>query len=399
MNSSIINVSEILNDAKNLFSAGFSAGYNFDEFNAAEYFDGMIENSLSPTPIFSGILIMVRSGNDLTIVDGLQRLTTISLLLSALCEIYKDTSEKNEEARTKVFERYLVNENEPKLKLTGEEYNIYKKILFSEKLNEYEVSSNLFKTYKSFLHKITEQKITGTQLFNVISKIQFMAIITEDSEISVRELYQALNDNKGRSQVNLISDFIENEDNSLKPVWKKLVNAFKDSGRLLESFIGDFLITRSDDILNKNNLYNNFKNYYYKISKYQDSQTIIDNIYKYSKYYLKIINSDFENPGIKEQIKILNKNNGKDAYPYLMEVLDDVENSHINTDAFLNILIMINSFMKNRQESSISGMNIDFSRLSKELNKMLILKDYTPDFVEDPKLTINEINNLSTFGV
>lgn len=402
MNSSIVSVSEILSAAKSLISAGFSAGYNFDEINAAEYFDELIENSTLPSPIFSGILIMEKSEDKFTIIDGLQRITTINLLLCALCENYKNTSKKNDEAKDKIFSRYLITDNKPKLKLIKEEQGVYKKILFSQELNEDEAQSNLVKTYQSFLTKIKEHKISGTELFRIISKIQFMAIITDKSEISTRELYQALNSNKDKSQVNLISDFISQKDVAANLEWQKTIDFYKDfrHQNLIESFIRDFLTIQNDGkIPNKNALYNNFKSYTSKILKYQTFEKIIKNMCRYAEYYLKIVNADFEDSEIKEQIISLNKNNGQDAYPYLMEVLDDLENGHINKEVFSDILMMINSFVKNRQENALSDVTIDFTGLSKELNKMLVLKNYVPKIIDENKLTINELNNLSTFGV
>lgn len=404
MNSSIISVSELLSNAKNLISAGFSVGYSFDELKAEEYFDELIKNSAFSSPIFSGILILEKSkvaAESLTVIDGLQRLTTISLLLCALCDTYKGTSKNNEEAKDKILNRYLISGNEPKLKLTGEEQNIYKKILFSQWLIDKEIENNLVLAYHSFVDKIKARKISGTELFRIISKIQFMVIVTDKSEVPVRDLYQALNsNNKGKSQINLISDFIIQEDEDAIVVWQQIADSFKNTEHLLESFVRDFLITRSDEeISNKSALYNNFKNYFYKISKYQDTKTIIEGMYKYSQYYLKILSADFDNSEVQEQIKILNESSGRDAYPYLMEVLDDLENAHINMGAFLNILMMINLFIKSQQESSFSNININFASLSKELNKMLVLKDYVPDLMEEDKLTINVINKLSTFEV
>lgn len=409
MNSSIISVSEILNSAKSFTSAGFSAGYSFDEVNAAVYFDELIENLALPSPIFSGILIMRKlenAGENFTIIDGLQRLTTISLFLCALCENYKNTSQKNEEAKDKIFKRYLINENESKLNLLGEEQVVYKKILFSEELSENEMESNLFQAYKCFLEKIKSQKVSGTQLFNVVSKIQFMTVIADKSEIPARELYQALNDNKDESQINLISDFISQKGELAEKNWQKIIDLYKNSGQpgSLKSFIQDFLIAQNDDkTLNKPAIYNNFRSYFIKISKYRTPEMIMENMYKYSQYYLKIINADFENQEIKEQFIRLNQNEGNDSYSYLMEVLDDLENGHIDTGIFFNILIMINSFFNNRLENPLSNQSIDFSSLSKELNKMLVLDDYRPNYeltdVDENKLTINEINNLSTFGV
>lgn len=402
MNSSIISVSELLGSAKELASAGFSSGYNFDKPQASDFFDELILNKDS-SPIFSGIIILEKTDDKYIIVDGLQRLTTISLLLCALCDSYKGTSTNNDGAKDKILERYLLNpdkNNEPKLKLYNSENEIYLKLINSVELADEEKGNNLFQAYITFLKKINEHKISGTDLFKIISKMQFMTVLTEKSEISVRDLYQALNDNKSMSQINLVSDFVSQNAKEAEETWQQLVSVFEGTRYSLESFISDFLITRMDaDIPNKLALYKNFKLYYDKISKYQDARTIFENMYKYSKYYIRIINADFEDPDVKEQISILNESGGKDVYPYLMEVLDDLENNHLNTAALLNILMMINLFIKSQQETSFSNININFVKLSKELNKMLVLKDYVPDVIEEDKLTINVINKLSNFEV
>jgi uncharacterized protein with ParB-like and HNH nuclease domain len=398
MNSSIVNVSEILSK-ESINSAGFSTGYSFDEVNASEFFDNLVENSTYSSPIFSGIIIMEKSGDTFTIIDGLQRITTINLLLCALCERYKNTSKKNDEAKDKIMKRFLTFDGEPKLNLLSDEQKIYKKILFNQKLTKNELNSNLVKTYNEFLDRIKKHRISGTELFKIISKIQFMMIMIEDSEVPIRELYQALNNNKDKPQINLISDFITQKDAEAGLGWMKVVNKYKGLGdqTLIENFMVDFLTIQNDGkIPSKNTLYNNFKSYYIKISKYLTTEIIIDNMCKYAQNYLKIVKSNFDDFQIKKQLIVLNENNGQDAYPYLMEVMDDLDNGHINKEVFSDILTMINSFVLNRQEESFAEVSIDFESLSKELNKMLVLKNYVPKIIDESKLTINEINNSST---
>lgn len=394
MQSTIINISEILSTAKSIISAGFSAGYSFDEVNASEYFDELVDSAALPSPVFSGILILEKNGDNFIIIDGLQRIITINLLLCALCDRYKNTSQKNDEAKDKITKRFLTNGNEPKLNLLSEEQKIYQKILFGKKLTKNELNNNLAKAYNEFLSRIKEHRISGTELFRIISKIQFMLITVDKTEVATRELYQALNNNKNKPQINLIADFINQKDPVAGLNWIRVINQYKERGHsdLIENFIRDFLTIQNDGkIPSKNALYNNFKSYYIKISKYLTAEVIIDNMCKYAQNYLKIINADFEDYEIQKQITGLNENNGQDSYPYLMEVLDDLDNRHINKEVFLDILTMINSFVVNRQESSIAEVTLDFASLSKELNKMLILKDYKPKILDENKLTINDL--------
>lgn len=398
MDSTVTNISEILTKAKIIISAGFSLAYSFDEINASEYFDNLVEGGTFASPIFSGILILEKSGDDYTIIDGLQRITTINLLLCALCERYKNTSAQNDDAKDKIMQRFLTTEGEAKLNLMSDEQKIYKKILFGKKLTKSDSQNNLARTYNEFLDRIKKHKISGTELFRIISKIQFMLITIENSEIPTRELYQALNSNKDKPQINLISDFITQKDPESGLAWAKIIKKYKDLGNdhLIENFIADFLTIQNDGkIPAKNALYNSFKSYYIRISKYLTTEVIIDNMCKYAQNYLKILKSSFDDFQIKKQLIVLNENNGQDAYPYLMEVMDDLDNGHINKEVFSDILTMINSFVLNRQEDSFAEVSVDFASLSKELNKMLVLNNYVPKIIDEKKLTINDINTAS----
>ena len=407
MDSSIISVLEILSGNKKFTTLGFSDGYGFDEQNALEYFYQLLENATGSTPIFSGIIILEKNSAQTIIIDGLQRLLTVSLLLCALCENYKNTTEKNEEARKKIFDMFLTDDAETKIVIPPKDQEIYRKIVLGQKLTKNEKQNNLFAAYNTFFNEIKKQDISGTELFKNVSKIQFLVVQLESSEVSPRDLYQALNNKKDKSQVNLISDFVFKRGGVSGVFWQKTLQEFAEANAedVFEYFLRDFLIIQNEGKKpNKNALYNKFKSYFGKMSRYQKTAQIVENICNYAKYYLKIINADFEDIEIKGQIELLNSNRGYDAYPYLMEVLDDFESGHLNTPVFLEILRMINTFVINRRDNPNSGENVDFSSLSQELNKKLVMKDYEANVVEEEVLaenmsTINEMNNLATFEV
>jgi len=405
MNTSV-GILDILNSAEKLVSVGFSSGYNYNETKAADYFDELMESANVASPIFSGIMIMEKSNdaNDgckiLTVVDGIQRLTTLSLLLCAMCECFRDTSQKNDEAGSKIFRRYLACGDDTKLSI-GEEDKIFSRIIFREPVGDY-AQSNLVATYKTFLTKIKSGKVSPTQLFKIISQIRFLVVYNENTGIPGRELYQALNKNKNDlSQLNLISDYIFQKDTESGLIWQKTVNLYKSLGLMikLKSFIQDFLtIQNNGKVPLASDLYVNFRMYFDTMMNFQPSQKTVENICKYAQNYLKIIQSDFEDFEIKKMFISINENRGQDSYSYLMEVLDDLQSGHIEKDVFFDILTMINAFVVERIENEQTPETMNFANLSRELNKMLVLKvsELTPEDDDNykEKLTINKINQI-----
>ena len=402
--STSVGILDILNSAERLYSVGYSTGYNFTAEKAADFFDDLVESSLIESPIFSGIMILEHTGKSVVVVDGIQRMTTLSLLLAAMCECFRDTSLKNEEAGSKVFKRYLTHGDETKLSV-GEEDKIYGKIIFREIIQKNE-KSNLLQTYRTFLKKIKTGQISPAKLFKIISRIRFLVVYSDNSGIDGRNLYQALNKNKNDlSQVNLISDFISQKSaaygDNIAQEWQSIISMYKGLGLLnkLRAFIRDFLtIQNNGKIPSVEDLYTNFRMYFDTMMNFQPSSKIISNMCKYAKNYLKIIQSDFDDWEIKKMFVSINENEGQDSYSYLMEVLDDLDNNHIEKNVFIDILTMINNFVVNRRESGQEISEMKFANLSKELNKMLVSQgqetDNSDNWEIDEKITINKINNI-----
>lgn len=184
--------------------------------------------------------------------------------------------------------------------------------------------------------------------------------------------------------------------------WLELENSFLDAAErvnenLLEKFVIDYLTIQNNGVIPKrDDLFMNFVEFYRKASRFQDVQIIIKNIYRYSSYYLRIYFANVSDDDIRLKIKKINAYNAKDAYPFLMEVFEDYEFAHINRAMLLEILDTVIGFIDERNSKKPSQIALSFAGLSTEINKMLVLKDYTPHFVvEDTNYKETEtINSL-----
>src|SRR5574344_889556 len=215
---------------------------------------------------------------------------------------------------------------------------------------------------------------------------------------------------KNLSEISKIRKFVEADllkyemHNIYTQYWLDMETVFLDGSEklnknLFEKFIKDYLtIQKNAQIPKKSMLLKDFIDFYQKISKFQEREIIIKNIFRYSIYYLRIIFADLKDDEIRKKIKTINALNATDAYPFLMEVFEDFEFAHINRAMLLEILDTVIGFIHERNSKKPSQIALSFAGLSTEINKMLILKDYTPKFVvEESELekdnTINSLTN------
>ena len=189
--------------------------------------------------------------------------------------------------------------------------------------------------------------------------------------------------------------------NEVYSYWVELENNLSGDLYRPVNFIRDYLtIQNGGKITEFENLAKDFIIFYAKITKYQSKNVIIKNLCRYSLYYKKIASGCISDPDIKEKIDIINSCGAKDAYPFLMEVFEDYDFAHINKHMLLDILDTVISFIEERNSVSPSQIALSFAGLSKEINKMMVLKDYMPKFVtENPEISdLTTINSLSNAG-
>lgn len=171
--------------------------------------------------------------------------------------------------------------------------------------------------------------------------------------------------------------------------WLEMENSYLEASEnlqqsVLEKFFIDYLtIQNNGKIPQKEDLFLNFVDFYQKAIKFQRKELIIKHIFRYSVYYLKILFSKLSDEKIRVKIKKINAYNAVDAYPFLMEVFEDYEFAHINKSMLLEILDTVIGFIQERNSKKPSQIALSFAGLSTEINKMLVLKNYTPHFVMD----------------
>lgn len=317
---------------------------------------------------------------ELIIVDGQQRLTTIILIYLRL---YKLAGElKDNRLKDRMYEHYLINKyadnDEEKIKLKPTENN--DKALKSIFLNtEFKEKSNIIDNYNFF-----EKEITNNNYINILDgleKLIFVDMSLDRREDDPQRIFESLNSTGlALSQGDLIRNYILMKLNSKEQryiyenYWEYIERNARDESMnkdMVSDFIRDFMTSEYNKIPNKNRIYEEFKEKY-SISDLVQIEDYLNTLKEYSNYYNKLLNPKNEidkNISIKlENIKIIEVNV---SYPFFLKVYKDYNDKVIDNKTFLKIIDLIESFVFRRFICDVfsNAMNKIFMALYSKIDK------------------------------
>ena len=123
----VLNLLEFLNSVKTMNTLSYAKW----DSNLVNFLSLMTEDVQFTRRIDFGVMYLRETTLDnYIIIDGVNRLLSLSLLLHAVCECYKKTTKRNEKAIRTIRTKYLLNGSRTKLRLPKGEQEIYEKIVY-----------------------------------------------------------------------------------------------------------------------------------------------------------------------------------------------------------------------------------------------------------------------------
>ena len=340
------NILEFLDEAESLNTLNFAEDFNVNLTSIYDLF-----NSVNLGIFY---ISQITNRNQFKIIDGYKRLTVVSLLLHAICECYKLSTAKNEDAIKKIQSKYLFSNDKPKLQINGKDGEIYSKLIFGQQLTIEEKMSEVFQCFHRFWTQIRNENISANELYNIIKNTK--VIIIRNEQIDDIELFLGANSHRILNLAKLIETNI---------LGYSLGNYHSETKK---DFLKIFLTSNTNnETITDNNLYYRFFTYIESSLKYMTKDQIFENINKKFNHFIKILNTDFKQTKIKKLFEELNSNDGHRAYPYLLELIDEYENNTISEEVFEELLTTLNEYLQTN-----NSHNFDFSNLNSELNRRLL---------------------------
>ena len=311
---------------------------------------------------FIGSIVFIHEGTystsevkELVIIDGQQRLTTVNILYVALYRFAKENNLHQDSER--LYNMFLINQyvkqesSKLKLKQTDTNSLAFKAILLGNE-KEFSTYSNVIENYNFFKSAITSENfeiiLTG------LGRLIFVEISLERDKDDPQRIFESLNSTGLElSQSDLIRNFIlmDLEPKKQYRIFDQIWNPIEENARdlikqksLVSSYIRDYLTLKNKKIPNKRKVYEEFKKLY---SNKQDEEFYqdLENIKSLSVHYKKVVNpSIIENASIRKELQYISRLEINVAFPFLLQVFEDVDNGITNNEALLKILKLIQSY-------------------------------------------------------
>lgn len=326
-------------------------------------------------------LYISASIDELIIIDGQQRLTTLTLVYIVLYKLAKELEDNS--LKNRINETYLINkfaEDEEKLKLRPTENNdTALKFLLSQNENEdFQEFSRLVENYNYLESRINKQNYEV--VLHGLDKLVFVEISLDRRNDEPQKIFESLNSTGLElSQADLIRNYIlmgldnKTQKNIYETYWEKIEHLAKDNESnesRVSDFIRDYLTNENKKIPTKKKVYQEFK------AKYPVTDTNLlkeelERVKLFAKYYNKLINPENEeDEDVREQINYIKKLGSNVTYPFLLRVYDDFEKSIIDKETFISVLETVQSFVWRRFIISLpsNSLNKIFMRLYEDIN-------------------------------
>ena len=370
MKASERKITKLFSESDTVFSIPvYQRDYNWQEKQCQRLFKDILQTGKNEkvSSYFLGSIVYIHDGiygvgeKEFHVIDGQQRMTTLTLLFLAIYFKLKGTILAKD--ADKIYNQYVVNpysEKEIKLKLLPPEENLYilNKISHN-KFNELEAfqDRNMLKNYLFFEKELENLSFEDMKhLSNGIEKLIYIDIALEKGKDDPQKIFESLNSTGlDLSQGDLIRNYIlmdleRGEQNRIyKEIWIPIENNCKvsDGSEIISyvsDFIRDYLTLKTEKISSKPKVFETFKSYYEK-----ENDEKLEDMKKYSEAYSYIIKPSLEkDKEIQRELDYLKSLDKTVINTFLIGILKDYKDSILEKDELLNMLIILQSYLWRR---------------------------------------------------
>ncbi|SEJ41690.1 Predicted transport protein [Dyadobacter koreensis] len=317
----------------------------------------------------------------LLVIDGQQRITTVSLLIAALADFMKKHESSLDTNFSKLQNYYLLNPEEDgdlkyKLLLTKRDKETFINIVNGIQ-PEGDYSLRVVENFEFFKEKINSENVSD--IYNGILRLFVVDVALEKDKDNPQLIFESMNSTGlDLSQADLIRNYvlmgqdIKVQTKLYEKYWYPMERGYgNDYASTFNSFMRDYLSVKTGMIPQIDRVYEQFK-IYVRDSKDPDVIAgVVQDIEKFSRYYVNIVLHKEPDQDLQRGFRALSKLKVDVSYPFLLPVYNDFCDGLISKSEFLEIVSLIESYVFRRAICGIptNSLNKTFVTLYKAIVK------------------------------
>ncbi|GAA8941187.1 DUF262 and DUF1524 domain-containing protein [Helicobacter pylori] len=339
---------------------------------------------------FIGSILYVRDDNThsspLLIIDGQQRLTTITLLFIAL------RNHSSDEVKRKEIESYLINSDKDgdkkfRLILSESDKDTLLFLIDKNKRKPSEPSLKIMENFKLFEEWIRKNTDKLETIFKGLEKLMIVWIALEKGKDDPQLIFESMN-SKGieLTQADLIRNYIimetevEKQEGFYNQYWRAMEEDFKQNEKLFDRFVRHYLTIKTGKIPNEKRVYGAFKGYQQKEGI--EIEDLLKDLQKYCGYFCQIAFKKEADKDLNKALSFLVDLEMDVVYPLLLELYSDYKDGVLSKQDFIPIIYLTESYICRRAVCGIpsNGLNKFFPSFTKKIDKKQYLKSVEEHF-------------------
>ncbi len=336
----------------------YQRNYDWKKENCKQLFDDLVSvvKEGKETHFFGSIVSYAHSRDEVVLIDGQQRITTVSLILIAIVNALKTgamtTGDETLSLRIMDYlvDKYDKRERKVRLKPFRDDCVAFDKLIYNEE-SEFIPESKVTINYRYFYDRIVNFKeLTVDELFDAINCLEIIDIELEPQHGDNPQLiFESLNSTGlDLTESDKIRNFVlmnlepEVQESYYDKYWNKIEKCSRDE---LDGFVRNYLTIKKGVIPTLKGIYPAFKLY---TKANGDIEAILQEMLIYAMAYQDVVTFNLGDEDANEVAKRLDLLDMTVAYPFLMAFVAYAKDTAMEGNEIYKVLSCVETFIFRR---------------------------------------------------
>ncbi|MBN2164311.1 MAG: DUF262 domain-containing protein [Pontiellaceae bacterium] len=325
------------------------------------------------------------------VIDGQQRITTVTLLLLALMNRLAAEGAADPISPEEIEDYYLKNrygkeDLKYKMLLTKTDKDTLIALLDNKEPGE-KASKRILDNYAFFVEQLANADLKA--VYTGIQKLMIVDVRLQHGIDNPQMIFESMNSTgKALTQADLIRNFVlmglehDLQTRLYNDYWRPMEVAFGADNYInqFDEFMRYFLVIHTGNHrIRRDEVYDEFKAY----SRDQEVEQLLMRLKEFTHYYCDIALGRGQDKELGAALHDIRELRADVCYPLLMEVYQDYRNNHVTKEEFLEVIRMVESYVFRRAVCDIptNSLRQTFAMFCRRLKKDRYLESVKATFL------------------